>query len=240
MARFSSLWRNLVHRDRVERDLNDEIRTAFELLVDENIGRGMRPEDARRAATLALTPVETIKDRVRDVRAGVLADTVLQDLRYAARLLRRNPLFALTAALSIAIGIGANTTIFSVANALLFRAPVGVADPGRLVDIGVSQGTGGFNPGSYLNYLDIAERTTTLDGVYASQLFGTRMTLGSGPQPEGVETIFCTRVTLNYFNVLRAVPSAGRLFAAGDARPASRKPGAAATGPRCNSEAGAE
>ena len=84
MARFSSLWRNLVHRDRVERDLDDEIRTAFELLVDENIGRGMRPEDARRAATLALTPIETIKDRVRDVRAGALADTILQDLRYAA------------------------------------------------------------------------------------------------------------------------------------------------------------
>src|SRR5437773_2258772 len=240
MARFVSFWRNVIRRDRVERELADEVRTVFELLIDEKTQAGMRPEEARRAATLELTPVETIKDRIRDVRAGALADTVLRDLRYAARLLWRNPLFALTAALSIAIGIGANTTIFSVANALLFRAPAGVADPNRVVDIGVSHGTDGFNPGSYPNYLDIAERTTTLDGVYASQLFGTRMTLGSAGQPDGVETIFCTQVTLNYFNVLRAVPSAGRLFAAGDARPASRKPGAASTGPRRNSEAGAE
>jgi predicted permease len=240
MARFVSLWRNLVHRDRVERDLDDEVRTAFELLIDEKIQAGMRPEEARRAATLELTPVETIKDRVRDVRAGLLADTVLQDLRYAARLLRRNPLFALTAALSVAIGIAANTTIFSVANALLFRAPLGVADPRRLVDIGISQGTGGFNPGSYLNYLDIAERTTTLDGVYASQLFGTRMTLGSGRQPDGVETIFCTRVTLNYFNVLGAVPAAGRLFGAGDGPPVSPKPDAASTKPRDRAPARAE
>jgi predicted permease len=240
MARFLSLWRNLVHRDRVERDLDDEVRTVFDLLIDEKIQAGLRPEEARRAATLELAPIETIKDRVRDVRAGALVDTVVQDLRYAARLLRRNPLFALTAALSIAIGIGANTTIFSAANALLFRAPVGVTDPDRVVDIGVSRGTVGFNPGSYPNYLDIAERATTLDGVYASQLFGTRMTLGSNRQPDGVETIFCTHVTLNYFNVLGAVPAAGRLFGAGDGPPVSPKPDAASTKPRDSSPARAE
>ena len=65
-----------------------------------------------------------------------MLDTLVHDLRYAARLLRRNPIFACTAVLSLAIGIGANTTIFTVANALLFKTPPGVADPGRLVDIG--------------------------------------------------------------------------------------------------------
>jgi hypothetical protein len=64
-----------------------------------------------------------------------LVDTLLQDARYGARLLRRNPVFALTAALSLAIGIGANSTVFTIANALLFRAPAGVSDPAGLLDI---------------------------------------------------------------------------------------------------------
>ena len=71
---------------------------------------------------------------------------MLQDLRHGARLLRRSPLFALTASLSLAIGIGANTAIFTVANALLLRDPVGVVEAGRLVDIGTARGDGGLNP----------------------------------------------------------------------------------------------
>ena len=77
-----------------------------------------------------------MKDRQRDARSFAVAGRARRDLRHAARLLRRNPLFALTAALSLAIGIGANTTIFTVANALLFQPPAGVAEPDRLVDIG--------------------------------------------------------------------------------------------------------
>ena len=144
--RVSSLWKNLVHRGRVERDLDDEIRAAFEIVVDEKVQAGMRPEDARRAATLEMGRVDVIKDQVRDVRAGALVDELLQDARYAIRLLQRSPLFTLTAALSVAIGIGANTAIFTVA--LLLRAPAGVADPGRVVDIGVGRKGQGFNPGS--------------------------------------------------------------------------------------------
>src|SRR5471030_2649151 len=100
-----------------------------------------------------------------------MLDSWLQDIRHAARLVRRNPLFALTAALSLAIGIGANTTIFTVANAVLFRPPAGVAAPDRLVDIGTRSPGGGFGNSSYPNYLDLRERTTTLDGVYAYPLF---------------------------------------------------------------------
>src|SRR5262250_356473 len=97
---------------------------------------------------------------------------MLQDLRYAARLLRRHPVFALTAALSLAIGIGANTTIFTIANALLFRPPDGVADSGRLVDVGRSQDGQGFDNSSYPNYLDIRARNTVFDGMYAQRLGG--------------------------------------------------------------------
>ena len=96
-------------------------------------------------------------------------ETLLQDVRYAARLLRRNPLFALPAALSVAIGIGANTTVFSVANRLLLREPVGVAEPDRLIDIGPTAEGGGFIEPvlPYGLYREISSRATTLEGVYS-------------------------------------------------------------------------
>ena len=84
-----------------------------------------------------------------------MLDSWAQDVRFAARLLRRHPLFTLTAAASLAIGIGANTTIFTIANALLFKTPRSVADAGRLVDVGRSQDGQGFDNGSYPSYLDI-------------------------------------------------------------------------------------
>ncbi|OFW09604.1 MAG: hypothetical protein A3H96_06745 [Acidobacteria bacterium RIFCSPLOWO2_02_FULL_67_36] len=76
IRRVFTLWRNLVHRRRVERDLDDEVRTLFDLLVDEKIGAGMRPQDARRAATIELGRVEVVKAQVRDVRAGAAARKV--------------------------------------------------------------------------------------------------------------------------------------------------------------------
>ncbi len=103
-------------------------------------------------------------------RTNMIAD-LWQDLRFGARLLRKQPGFTLVAVLTLAFGIGANTAIFSVANALLFRPPVGVAKPGELVDIGRSRGGGGFSPNSYPNYVDLRQRATTLDGVYAYPLF---------------------------------------------------------------------
>src|SRR5438093_11957382 len=97
-------------------------------------------------------------------------EDVSRDLRYAGRLLRREPIFALTAVLSLAIGIGANTAIFTLADALLFRPPGGVVEPERLVDVGRTRTGAGCNPNSYPNYLDIQQRATTLQAVYASPL----------------------------------------------------------------------
>ena len=146
-------------------------------------------------------------------------DSWLQDLRYAVRLLRRNPLFALTAVLSLAIGIGANTTIFTIANALLFKPPLGVADASRLVDVGRSQDGHAFDNGSYPNYLDIRARNTVFSGIYAYRL---------GPEPmslrgkDGAERIYGEMVSTNYFNVLGTPPHIGRLFTSDD----SEQPGA--------------
>src|SRR5438045_8826483 len=131
----------------------------------------MPAEAARLAARRALGSTAHTMNLHRDARSFVWLDDLRWDVGYAVRLLRRNPIFALTAALSLAIGIGANTTIFTVANALLFRAPAGVAQPDRLVDIGVSRGDGGFNPGSYPLYRDLQSRARTLDGVFAREMF---------------------------------------------------------------------
>jgi len=148
-------------------------------------------------------------------------DSWLQDLRYAVRLLRRNPLFALTAVLSLAIGIGANTTIFTIANALLFKPPLGVADAGRLVDVGRSQDGQGFDNGSYSNYLDIRARNTVFSGIYAYRL---------GPEPmslrgkDGAERIYGEMVSTNYFNVLGTPPHIGRLFTSDDSEQPAATP----------------
>jgi putative ABC transport system permease protein len=143
-----------------------------------------------------------------------------RDMIHAARLLRRNPVVTITATLSLAIGIGANTTIFTVASALLFQPPAGVVDPYRLVDIGSSRGGAGFGPSSYPNYLDIRQRGTSLHDVYAYSRFPQAMSVGG----TGITTdsSFGSVVTVNYFTVLGAVPAVGRLFGAGD----SDRPGA--------------
>jgi predicted permease len=139
-----------------------------------------------------------------------------RDLGHAARLLRRNPVLTITATLSLAIGIGANTTIFTVVNALLFQPPPGVVEPSRLVDIGSSQGGVGFGPSSYPNYLDIRQRATTVEAMYAYSRFPQAMSIGGAGNGVGADSIFGNVVTVNYFAVLGALPAVGRLFDAGD------------------------
>src|SRR6185369_9438723 len=150
-----------------------------------------------------------------------MLDSWLQDVRYAARLLRRNPLFALTAAASLAIGIGASTTIFTIGNALLFKTPAGVVEPGRLVDVGRSQDGSGFDNGSYPNYLDIRARNTVFADVYAYRLGAEPMSLGGR---DGAERVFGDMVTSNYFTILGTRPHIGRLFSREDGEQAGATP----------------
>jgi len=223
-ARARSFVRNLLRRDRVERDLDDELRAALDLLIDEELRKGQSPTEARRLALQHLGGVESVKEQVRDVRAGAFFDTVLGDIRYAARLLVRNPIFTLTAAVSLAIGIGATTTIFTIANGLLLRSAVGVSDPGRLVDITRSKERGGpgIDPVSYPDYLEVRTRATMLDGVYGYQLELQPASLRL--ENNGAERVYPGVVTTNYFEVLGVPAVVGRTFGVGDSQEAGSSP----------------
>ncbi|MGH9199762.1 MAG: hypothetical protein ACRD2A_00815 [Vicinamibacterales bacterium] len=105
------------------------------------------------------------------------------ELRHAIRLLLRSPLFTATAVLSLAIGIGATTTVFTLADALLLRKPVGVADPDRLVDVGRTRRGREFDNSSYPNFKDIAAQTKLLSGVYGLDLEPSSVALGGERGP---------------------------------------------------------
>ncbi len=142
--------------------------------------------------------------------------TTLLDLRYALRLLRQSPLFTLTAALSLAIGIGANTTIFSITSALLLKPLPGLSDPSRLVDIGRTQDGRGFDNSSYPNYRDYRQRQKSLTDVYACRLDPQPMSLATGTD---AVRIYGSVVSANYFTVLGVRPLLGRLLQDSDDAP---------------------
>ena len=138
-----------------------------------------------------------------------------RDAAHGLRVLRRSPVFAATAVLSLAIGIGANTAIFTIANALLFRPPMGIVDPDALVSIGSARGDGGLNPLNYAAYLEIVERTTSLTSVFAEEMFPHVM----GLVPSGTQTaepVVGRSVTASFFTALGASSWRGRVFVDAD------------------------
>ncbi len=142
------------------------------------------------------------------------------NLLHAGRRIGRNPGLALTAILSLAVGIGANTAVFTVADGLLLRGPAGVDDPGRLVDVGRSQDGRGFDTNSYLNYLDLRSRSRSLASVAAYDFSPEPMSLATG---DGAVRVYGSLVSANYFETLEATPARGRFFSARD----GEEPGAA-------------
>ncbi|MFA5907484.1 MAG: ADOP family duplicated permease [Vicinamibacterales bacterium] len=134
LPRLRSLWRNLVHRDAIERDLDDELGAALGLLIDEKIAAGLPEWEARRAAMIELGGIEPIKERVRDERGGRFIESLSQDVRYGWRHIRRAPGFSAAAILTLAFGIGVNTAMFSVLDTLLIqRLPI--PDPDALFSL---------------------------------------------------------------------------------------------------------
>ena len=134
IQKLSLRLRSLFKRDRVEQELSDELRFHLEGLVEEKVANGMAPEDARYAALRELGGEDQIKEECRDMRRINYIDNFFQDVRYGLRQLSRNPGFTAVAALTLALGIGANTLIFSVVNAAILH-PLPFRDANRLVTI---------------------------------------------------------------------------------------------------------
>ena len=200
--------RGLVSRGRADAALDDDIQAHLELLTRDYIQRGLSPRDAQAAARRAFGGVDQMKETYRDQRGLPAIETFLQDLRYAARMLRRDPAFATVAIISLAIGIGASTAAFSVFNAVMLR-PLPVPDPDRLVLL-QPQRRGEqfilFNP----IYEELRARQTTLSGMFAvNNTPYLKVTFEDEPAPAYLRA---SLVSGSYFAVLGLTPHLGRLL----------------------------
>jgi predicted permease len=214
---FRSLIRSVFRRERVESELELEVRSYADLLEEEKMSRGMGPEEARRAARMEMGGPEQIKEEVRGARAGAWIETVWQDLRSGARILRRNRGFAATAILTLALGIGANTAIFSVVRAVLLSS-LPYQQPDRLVKIwGQLPGEGiPRNSLSDPEFFELADTNQSFEQV-AAYFPNNGANLGNDEtEPQRV-----TRgsATWTLFPLLGVQPILGRTFSAEDDQP---------------------
>ncbi len=166
-ATVRSFLRNVFRKRRVEADLQQEIASCLELLADEHIRKGMTPGDAERAARMNLEGVEQLKEEVREGRVGHGLQSMLSDCRYGLRQLRRTPGFTAVAVATLALGIGANTAIFSVVHAVVL-APLPYGEPDQLVMVWLYNRTLKHSTQvSYADFLDWKRNATSFQQMAA-------------------------------------------------------------------------
>lgn len=212
---LSRVW-GALRRSRLERDLQAELESHLQLLIEENLRRGLSPEEARYAALRSLGGIAQMKEAFRDEAGFRWLRSEGQDLRYALRLLRRNPGFTAVAVLSLALGVGANTAVFSIFNYAVLR-PLPVSGPEQLVTIthgGKTESPEQYDANiSYPQYLDIRDHNPVFSGM--TTFWAAGVLYGHGAHSRSVTDY---EVSADYFDVIGVKPFLGRFFAGKEGR----------------------
>ena len=212
MSKLFLRLRSLFRRTHLERELSDELRFHAQELTEENVAKGMTREEARYAALRELGGLEQIKEECRDMRRVNYIENLLQDVGYGLRQLRRSPGFTAVAVLTMGLGIGANTAIFSSVYAVLLK-PLPFRNPGQLVRVFEANNRAGI-PGSGCSYPEFQEwrkQNHVFTGMAAVN--GHDLTLTGRGEPTVVRV---GDVTADFFSVLGVAPQIGRAFLPGD------------------------
>ena len=214
-----SFWGWLFHRKNREAELEEEVQAHLRMAAQERIEQGDVASDARTSAIREFGNVVLVKEVTREMWGLGWLETLLQDLRYGLRQLRRNPGFTAVAVLTLALGIGANTAIFSVINGLMLKV-IPVSNPDQLVLLSFVDHSGTNYSLSYPAYRRFLELKQDFSGIVASTegAFRLKMRASGHRQEEAgeVEQVGGEGVSGNYFSELGVQPSLGRLFADAD------------------------
>lgn len=213
MNRLRYKLRTLFQKQKVDAEMAEEMELHIENQTQSNITAGMSPEEARRAARRQFGWVESIKDTCREQRGVSWIENLGQDIRYGARMLRKNPSFTAIAVLTLALGIGANTAIFSVVNGVLLK-PLPYDEPGQLVNLWEAPpgGQSTVSPGAFTDWRD--GNTTGLEAL--SVVRGKDLNLSGDGEPERLNGL---EVCASYLQILRLQPLLGRGFLPGEDKP---------------------
>ena len=215
-ARLGAFFRS----DRADREHQEEVEFHLEMSAGQLVGRGLASEEARRQARAAFGGVERTREEARDARGTRWLDDAARDIRYASRQLRRTPGFTLVAIFTLAIGIGANTAIFSVVDGVLLR-PVPLADPDRLVVVWETDRRSSTTrePASWPDFIDLAREARTLSAIAGAA--GSEVTFTpTGTEPLRVSGMM---VTQGYFALVGALSILGRTFTAEEDSPGGNR-----------------
>ena len=215
LARVKMALRALLRRAEVESELDEELRYHIERQAAQNERLGMAPEEARREARKAFGGVEQAKERSRDVRGGRWLEELWQDLRYGVRMLRKSPGFTVVAILTLGLGIGANTAIFSVVNAVLI-SPLPYRAPDRLVQVWEhnrprNEPRYSVAPANFFDWQEQNQAFEQMSAVEGASFNLTGFNLTGDWEPERLQA---ARVSASLLPLLGVEPIAGRTFTA--------------------------
>ena len=218
LHRMRVILRSLISLRREDDELHEEFQYHFDRLIDAGREAGLTPEEARRAAGRAMGPIEASKEECRDVRPTRLIRDLVADLRYAGRAFRRNPGFAALATLIMALGIGANTAVFSVVDAVLLR-PLPYDNPDRIVTLNTAFLTSGQTQGlvSIANFRDWRDQSSTFDAMATYR--GGEFPVTPGDVAEYARVAV---VDADFFRVFGVEPIVGRTFTPEETLPGRR------------------